>query len=307
MTTMTTGTATTAGGGGLSGDPISGVTARRARPGGRTGPAPPRRASARRGVHGLSPSVTHLTPAQREAVVRITVDEAAGRVPVVAGVAAFAIADAAAQAQAMASWGRRPRRHPAGSRPAVPRRDRRPRPRARHGHGPAGRPLHESASRGGPAPVGAGADRRRRDGAVPRGRVRGDRQAGDHPVRAGRAAAVLRRLGPPARRGPRPRRGGPDGRAGLRRARGGGRPVGCAPPRRPGPPGEAPGGDLAAQRPVRPARGGPARQAGARRGRVPVRRSPCARSGRRRSRSAASCGRSWPASPRRWTPERRPG
>ena len=61
-------------------------------------------------MHGLSPSdstgeVTHLTPAQREAVVRITVDEAAGRVPVVAGVAAFASADAAAQAQAMASWG----------------------------------------------------------------------------------------------------------------------------------------------------------------------------------------------------------
>ncbi|WP_081660885.1 dihydrodipicolinate synthase family protein [Propionibacterium acidifaciens] len=103
-------------------------------------------------MHGLSPSdstgeVTHLTPAQREPVVRITVDEAAGRVPVVAGVAAFAIADAATQAQAMASWGRRPRLHPAGPRPAVPRRDRRPRPRARHGHGPAGRPLHESASR----------------------------------------------------------------------------------------------------------------------------------------------------------------
>ena len=110
MTTMTTGTATTAGGGGLSGDPypvspLDGC--------GRVDERALRRLVGHlldEGVHGLSPSdstgeVTHLTPAQREPVVRITVDEAAGRVPVVAGVAAFASADAAAQAQAMASWG----------------------------------------------------------------------------------------------------------------------------------------------------------------------------------------------------------
>ena len=111
MTTMTTGNATTAGGGGLSGiypylvSPLDGR--------GRVDERALRRLVGHlldEGVHGLSPlgstgEVTYLTPAQREAVVRITVDEAAGRVPVVAGVAAFASADAAAQAQAMASWG----------------------------------------------------------------------------------------------------------------------------------------------------------------------------------------------------------
>lgn len=57
-----------------------------------------------RGVHGLSPlgstgEVAYLDAEQRAEVVRITVEAAAGRVPVVAGVAAFATDDAVRQAQ----------------------------------------------------------------------------------------------------------------------------------------------------------------------------------------------------------------
>lgn len=56
------------------------------------------------GVHGLSPlgstgEAAYLDPAQRAEVVRITVAEAAGRVPVIPGVAAFSSADAIAQAK----------------------------------------------------------------------------------------------------------------------------------------------------------------------------------------------------------------
>ncbi len=62
------------------------------------------------GVDGLSPlgstgEVMYLTRSQREAIVKTTVDEAAGRVPVVAGVAAYASATAAEEAAAMQSWG----------------------------------------------------------------------------------------------------------------------------------------------------------------------------------------------------------
>ena len=61
------------------------------------------------GVDGLSPlgstgEVMYLTRSQREIIVKTTVDEAAGRVPVVAGVAAYASATAAVEAAAMQSW-----------------------------------------------------------------------------------------------------------------------------------------------------------------------------------------------------------
>ena len=56
------------------------------------------------GVHGLTPlgstgEFAYLNAAQRADVVRATIDAAAGRVPVIAGVAATAIADAVAQAR----------------------------------------------------------------------------------------------------------------------------------------------------------------------------------------------------------------
>ncbi len=57
------------------------------------------------GVHGLTPlgstgEFAYLNTAQRTEVVRVTIEAAAGRVPVVAGVAATATADAVAQARA---------------------------------------------------------------------------------------------------------------------------------------------------------------------------------------------------------------
>jgi 4-hydroxy-tetrahydrodipicolinate synthase len=59
----------------------------------------------RKGVHGLTPlgstgEFAYLGSAQRAEVVRITIEAAAGRVPVVAGVASTATADAVAQARA---------------------------------------------------------------------------------------------------------------------------------------------------------------------------------------------------------------
>jgi 4-hydroxy-tetrahydrodipicolinate synthase len=59
----------------------------------------------RKGVHGLTPlgstgEFAYLGSAQRTEVVRITIEAAAGRVPVVAGFASTATADAVAQAQA---------------------------------------------------------------------------------------------------------------------------------------------------------------------------------------------------------------
>ena len=56
------------------------------------------------GVHGLTPlgstgEFAYLSRAQREAVVQATIEAAAGRVPVVAGVASTATADAVAQAK----------------------------------------------------------------------------------------------------------------------------------------------------------------------------------------------------------------
>lgn len=62
------------------------------------------------GVHGVSPlgstgEVMYLTPSEREAIVKITLDEVAGRVPVVPGVAAFASRDAARQTEEMTTWG----------------------------------------------------------------------------------------------------------------------------------------------------------------------------------------------------------
>jgi 4-hydroxy-tetrahydrodipicolinate synthase len=56
------------------------------------------------GVHGLAPlgstgEFAYLSPAQRRRVVEVVVGAAAGRVPVVAGVAATTTADAVAQAR----------------------------------------------------------------------------------------------------------------------------------------------------------------------------------------------------------------
>ncbi len=63
-----------------------------------------------RGVHGLSPlgstgEFAYLTFEQRKDIVRIVVDAAAGRVPVVAGVAAFSTFDAIRQAEAFVDLG----------------------------------------------------------------------------------------------------------------------------------------------------------------------------------------------------------
>lgn len=62
------------------------------------------------GVHGLSPlgstgEFAYLTFEQRQEIVRIVVDAAAGRVPVLAGVAAFSSSDAIRQAEAHARLG----------------------------------------------------------------------------------------------------------------------------------------------------------------------------------------------------------
>jgi len=62
------------------------------------------------GVHGLSPlgstgEFPYLTPAQRTEIVRITVDAARGRVPVVPGVAAYATHDAIDQVQRLLDLG----------------------------------------------------------------------------------------------------------------------------------------------------------------------------------------------------------
>ena len=62
------------------------------------------------GVHGLTPlgstgEFAYLSNAQRREIVRIVVDQARGRVPVVAGVAATTTADAVAQARDYAALG----------------------------------------------------------------------------------------------------------------------------------------------------------------------------------------------------------
>src|SRR5579871_1180946 len=62
------------------------------------------------GVHGLSPlgstgEVPYLTARQREEIVRITVEAARGRVPVVPGVAAYATHDAIEQGRRMVELG----------------------------------------------------------------------------------------------------------------------------------------------------------------------------------------------------------
>ena len=62
------------------------------------------------GVHGLTPlgstgEFAYLNAAQRETVVRATIEAADGRVPVIAGVASSATADAVAQAQAYQRFG----------------------------------------------------------------------------------------------------------------------------------------------------------------------------------------------------------
>jgi 4-hydroxy-tetrahydrodipicolinate synthase len=62
------------------------------------------------GVHGVSPlgstgEFPYLTTAQREEIVRITVNAAGGRLPVVPGVAAYATHDAIAQAHRMVDLG----------------------------------------------------------------------------------------------------------------------------------------------------------------------------------------------------------
>ena len=60
------------------------------------------------GVHGLTPlgstgEFAYLNAAQRSSVVQTTIEAAAGRVPVVAGVASTSTADAVAQAKAYQS------------------------------------------------------------------------------------------------------------------------------------------------------------------------------------------------------------
>jgi 4-hydroxy-tetrahydrodipicolinate synthase len=62
------------------------------------------------GVHGLCPlgstgEFAYLTPAQKQATVEVVVEAAAGRVPVIAGVAASATAEAVRQARAVAEAG----------------------------------------------------------------------------------------------------------------------------------------------------------------------------------------------------------
>src|SRR6187399_746970 len=62
------------------------------------------------GVHGLTPlgstgEFAYLDQAQRAAVVRTTIEAAAGRVPVIAGVASTSTADAVAQAKAYQKLG----------------------------------------------------------------------------------------------------------------------------------------------------------------------------------------------------------
>src|SRR3954452_12485986 len=62
------------------------------------------------GVHGLTPlgstgEFAYLNNAQRLSVVQATIEAAAGRVPVVAGVASTSTADAAAQARAYQNLG----------------------------------------------------------------------------------------------------------------------------------------------------------------------------------------------------------
>src|SRR3989337_753928 len=59
------------------------------------------------GVHGLSPlgstgEFAYLSFEQRQEIVRVVIDAAAKRVPVLAGVAAFATSDAIRQAEAHA-------------------------------------------------------------------------------------------------------------------------------------------------------------------------------------------------------------
>jgi 4-hydroxy-tetrahydrodipicolinate synthase len=71
------------------------------------------------GVHGLTPlgstgEFAYLGNAQRADVVRATIEAASGRVPVVAGVAAIATADAVASIRAFAT-SRTPRPIPGGS------------------------------------------------------------------------------------------------------------------------------------------------------------------------------------------------
>nr|NLD40521.1 dihydrodipicolinate synthase family protein [Actinomycetales bacterium] len=62
------------------------------------------------GVHGLCPlgstgEIMYLEPTTREEIVRITIDQAASRVPVIPGIAAFSSDDAARQAARMAELG----------------------------------------------------------------------------------------------------------------------------------------------------------------------------------------------------------
>ena len=62
------------------------------------------------GVHGLTPlgstgEFAYLNAGQREAVVRTTIEAARGRVPVIAGVASTATADAVAQAKSYQALG----------------------------------------------------------------------------------------------------------------------------------------------------------------------------------------------------------
>lgn len=62
------------------------------------------------GVHGLTPlgstgEFAYLTTAQRRRIIEVVVDQARGRVPVVAGIAATTTAEAVRQAQEVAAIG----------------------------------------------------------------------------------------------------------------------------------------------------------------------------------------------------------
>ena len=103
------------------------------------------------GVHGLTPlgstgEFAYLSNAQRVEVVRATIEAAAGRVPVIAGVAATATADAVAQARRLPKARRR--RHSGHPRILFPARGAAGRilfPRHRRRRRRSGRALYQSA------------------------------------------------------------------------------------------------------------------------------------------------------------------
>ncbi len=176
------------------------------------------------GVHGLTPlgstgEFAYLNNEQRTAVVQTTIEAAQKRVPVIAGVAATATADAVAQAQELsAARRRRHPRHPRILFSAQGRAGRSLLPRHRRRRRHPGRALHQSAI---PAqrPV-ARHHRQARDPSAHRihqGRLDQHRAAAlDHEPLPGHEGVL--RLGAYPGGGDADRRRRLDGGAGLRRA-----------------------------------------------------------------------------------------